>query len=261
MAAKKIIIRAVRPTWPLLAAIVSCVSVGVVTAETRDRVTRVVPLPSGVPIRLDASVADVTITGSNRPDVLVDIVRRAPTAADLTRYPVQIDESPQLVHISALQVEDGRDANLRSEIAITAPTTASFQAIRVFEGRVRVANLRTACDVDLRRGPIEASALAGRIRLESGIGSIEVSDSELTPGGMMRLRVFNGALRVQFPRTPANARVLAVTFRGTITSDIPLTRKEQFGPRFGETTIGSGDPVMSMDVVYGDITIRVKGAG
>ena len=73
----------------------------------------------------------------------------------------------------------------------------------------------------------------------------------------MRLRVFNGPLRVRFPRLPANARLLAVTLRGTITSDIPLTRKEQFGPRFGETTLGSGDPVMSMDVVYGDISIRV----
>ena len=132
-----------------------------------------------------------------------------------------------------------------------------FQAIRVFEGRVRLTNLRSACDVDLRRGAVEASALAGRIRLESGIGSIDVRDSELTPGGMMRLRVFNGPLRVRFPRMPASARVLAVTLRGTLTSDIPLTTKDQFGPRFGEATIGAGEPVLSMDVVNGDIAIRV----
>ena len=74
---------------------------------------------------------------------------------------------------------------------------------------------------------------------------------------MMRLRVFNGPLRVRFARAPANARILAVTFNGTITSDIPLTKKDQFGPRFGETTIGDGDPVMSIDVVTGDIAITV----
>jgi hypothetical protein len=247
----------VRAVRALLAALVSCAWVGAGTAETHDRVTRAVPIEPGVPIRLEATVADVAITGANRPDVLIDIVRHAPSAADLAKYPVEINQRPDLLHISARQLDDGRDASLRSEITITAPAAANFQAIRVFEGRVRLANLRHACDVDLRRGPVEASALAGRIRLESGIGSIDVKDSELTPGGMMRLRVFNGPLRVRFARMPANARVLAVTLRGTIASDIPLTKKEQFGPRFGETTVGSGDPVLSMDVVYGDISIRV----
>jgi len=245
----------VRQAW--LVALVPCASIAVITAETRDRVTKVVGLQAGVPIRIEATVADVTITGSNRPDVLVDIVRHAPAADDLAKYPVRIEQTPDMVHIAAVQVADARDANLRSEIAIAAPSTANFQAIRVFEGRVRLTNLRTACDVDLRRGAVEASALAGRIRLESGIGSIDVKDSELTPGGMMRLRVFNGPLRVRFPRMPASARILAVTLRGTITSDIPLAKKDQFGPRFGEATIGSGDPVMSMDVVNGDIAIRV----
>ena len=56
---------------------------------------------------------------------------------------------------------------------------------------------------------------------------------------MMRLRVFNGPLRVRFAKPPANARILAVTFNGRLTSDIPLTMKDAFGPRFGETTLGT----------------------
>jgi hypothetical protein len=230
-------------------------------ADAADRVTRTVPLTPGVPIRIEATVADVTIVGSNRPDVLVEIVRHAPTSADFAKYPVVIEDRRDGLRVTVLQApirgEPGRDANLRTEIAIAAPATAVFQAVRVFEGRVKVSNLKTAVDVDLRRGPVEATALAGRVRLEAGIGSIDVNDSALTPGGMMRLRVFNGPLRVRFARAPANARILAVTFNGTITSDIPLTMKDQFGPRFGETTIGDGDPVMSIDVVTGDIAITV----
>jgi hypothetical protein len=216
------------------------------------------PLAAEMPIRVDATIADVTITGSNRPDVLVDIVRRAPTSVELAKYPVSIEQKAGALEIGAVQIADRRDARLRTEIAIAAPATAMFQSIRVFEGRIRLTNLRASCDVDLRRGAIDASALAGRIRLEAGIGSIDVNDSELTPGGMMRLRVFNGPVRVRFPRTPASARILAVTLHGRITSDIPLTKKDQFGPRFGETTIGSGEPVLSMDVVKGDITLTVS---
>jgi hypothetical protein len=226
-------------------------------AET-ERVTRVVPLAPGMPIRLDATIADVTITGSNRPDVHIEIVRRAPTPGDLAKYPVAIEQKADALHIAAVQIADGRDAQLRTDIAIAAPATAAFQSIRIFEGRIRLTNLRTACDVDVRRGAIDATAIAGRIRLEAGIGSIDVDDAELTPGGMMRLRVFNGPVRIRFPRTPASARILAVTLNGRITSDIPLTKKDQFGPRFAETTIGSGDPVLSMDVVKGDITLSVS---
>jgi hypothetical protein len=251
----EIIIRGVSSAWP--AAVVFTVPIAVLTAETNDRVMRTVAIAAGTPIRLQATVADVTITGSRRPDVGIDIVRRAPSAADLAKYPVSIEHTSEALEITAVQAGDGRDARLKTEIVIAAPADARFQSVRVFEGRVRLMNLRASCDVDLRRGPIEAGSLAGRIRLESGIGSIDLRDSELTPGGMMRLRVFNGALRVQFSRMPASARILALTFRGTITSDIPLERKETFGPRAGETTIGAGDPVMSMDVVYGDIVIRV----
>jgi hypothetical protein len=229
--------------------------------DVTDRVSRVVPLAEGTPIRVDATVADVTIVGSNRPDVLVEIVRRAPSAADLSSYPVVVGQRDGALHITVVQAsingEPGRDANLKTEIAITAPATAKFEAVRVFEGRVRVSNLKAVVDVDLRRGPVEGKGLAGRIRLESGIGSVDVQDSELTRGGMMRLRVFNGPVRVRFARAPSSARILAVTFNGTISSSIPLTKKDQFGPRFGETTIGDGDPVVSIDVVTGNVEITV----
>lgn len=227
-------------------------------ADTTDRLARTLPLAPGRPIRIEATVADLTIVGSDRTDLAVEIVRRAPSAADLAKYPVVIDENPAGLRIAAVQVDAGRDARLKTDITIAAPATAVFQAIRLFEGRVKLTNLRGVCDLDLRRGAIEAAGVAGRVRLEAGIGSVDVGQAELTPGGMMRLRVFNGPLRVRFARPPANARILAVTFNGTIASEIPLTIRDTFGPRFAETTIGSGDPVMSLDVVKGDITI---GAG
>jgi hypothetical protein len=228
------------------------------TGAAIDRTSRTIPLDASTPIRIDATIAEVTIVGSDRPDLSVDVVRHAPAETDLARFPVAIETTAEGVHVSVVQADGGRDAALKSEITVAAPLSATLQAVRVFEGRVTLANLHAACDVDLRRGAIEASGLAGRIRLEAGIGSLDVRDSELTAGGMMRLRVFNGPLRVRFAKPPVNARILAVTFNGRLTSDIPLTRKDRFGPRFGETTIGTGDPVLSMDVVKGDIAIELR---
>ena len=181
------------------------------------------PLAAGTPIHVDATIADVTIVGSGRSDLQVDVERRAPARDELARLPVAIDARADGIHITARQQGDARDAALKSVIVIAAPADAVFETVRVFEGRVHVQNLTRACDVALERGAIEAVGVGGRVRLDAGLGSIDVKSAELTAGGMMRLRVFNGPLRVRFARPPANARILALTFNGAITSDIPLT--------------------------------------
>ena len=226
-------------------------------AVVSDRTARVMPIAAGTPIRIDATVADVVITGSARTDLRIEVERRVPGRDDLARLPVTIDSGAGGVRIAALQEHDARNADLKAIITIAAPVDADLRSVRVFEGSVRLTNLQRACDVELRRGVIDGDRLAGRIRLESGLGGIEVRDSELTTDGVMRLRVFNGPLRVRFARQPTNARILAVTLNGAIASEIPLTVKDQFGPRFGESTLGTGNPLLSADVVKGDITFSV----
>jgi len=225
-------------------------------ADAVDRVSRTVPIGAGA-IRVDATIAELTIAAADRADVQVDIERHAPTRADFARFPATIETTPDGVCVSVAQADEGRDPHLKSTIAIAAPASAVFPSVRVFEGHVRIDDVRSAADVAIRRGAIDATRLAGRIRLESELGAIDVRNAELTPDGMLRLRVFNGPVRVRFAHRPANARILAVTLNGSVSSDIPLTMKDQFGPRFGETTIGAGDPVLSMDVVKGDIALTV----
>ena len=196
-------------------------------ADTSDRLSKTVPLPPGRAIRIEATVADLSIVGSDRTDLAVEIVRRAPSAGDLAKYPVVIDDNPSALRIAVSQAEAGRDPALRTDIAIAAPVTAVFEAIRVFEGHVRLTNIKGVCDVDLRRGAIDAAGIGGRVRLEAGIGSVEVRQAELTSGGMMRLRVFNGPLRVRFCvgrfarffRRVAHGRILAIS------PGIPLFRR------------------------------------
>jgi hypothetical protein len=249
--------RAVRYPASSIALVVAAIVPSLGAAGVSDRTSRVLPFAAGTSIRVEATVADVVITGSTRSDVRVDVERRVPGRDDLARLPVTIDSGPDGVHVAVVQDGDARNGDLKAIITIAAPVDADVRSVRVFEGSVKLTNLTRACDVDLRRGVIDADRLAGRIRLESGLGGIEVRDSELTRDGVMRLRVFNGPLRVRFARQPANARILAVTLNGAIASEIPLTIKDQFGPRFGESTLGTGNPLLSADVVKGDITLSV----
>ena len=225
-------------------------------ADVADRVTRTVAAPAKG-VRVDATVGEVAIAGSDRTDVAIEIVRRAPSSAELLRFPASVTQDNGILRVNAVQDNDGRDPRLTSTIVLRIPSATQVDAVRLFEGRVRLESLTSACDVDVRRGAIDAAGLAGRIRLEIGSGPIDLRNASLGAGGMMRLRAFNGAVNVQLAREPENARILALTFNGTITSTLPLTMKDKFGPRFGEATIGSGEPVLSIDVVRGDIAIRV----
>ena len=246
-----------RPLCAALAAAATLLTSAFGATAVVDRVSRTLPIAARGEIRVDATIADLTIATADRPDVQIDVERRAPAQADLARFPVAIDAVNDGLRIRVTQDADGRDARLRATIAIVAPAAAVFAPVRVFEGRVRLSNVRSAADVEIRRGAIEGNQLAGRIRLTSELGGINVRGVELMPQGILRLRVFNGPLRVAFAAKPANARILAVTLNGGIASDIPLTTKDRFGPRFGETTIGNGEPVLSMDVVKGDIRVTV----
>src|SRR5258708_11352361 len=106
----------------LLAAIALLVgSATTASAAVTDRVTRTVGLRAGEPIRIDATIADLTITGSNRPDVEIEIVRRAPSSADLAKYPALIETGADGLHISAVHAEGRPHAPPKSQISIPPP--------------------------------------------------------------------------------------------------------------------------------------------
>lgn len=222
-------------------------------ADIGDRVQRTVPLPPGATIVVEASNAVVRIVGSARDDLGIHVERVAPTAADLATFPVVIDADDRRVRLAVRQ--PGTDARLRATIRLDVPMRAHVEAVRVDEGGLDVTDFSGTLGADLRRGAIAATRVGGVLRLETGIGDIDVRQARLDPAGLIRLRTFNGDVRLALDETPQDARLMALALNGTITSAIPLTTKTAWGPRWGEATLGRGEPVVSIDVVTGDIRI------
>ncbi|MBI2833309.1 MAG: hypothetical protein HYX76_02660 [Acidobacteria bacterium] len=232
---------------------------GARAGDETSRTTRTLRLPAKAVVEVEATIGEISISGWDRPDLFIELVRHAPSTADLERIRVAIEEGVGRARVRVVQADDRNDPALWSDITIKTPVTTVFESVKLFEGRIELTNLRGAVTADLRRGSIEASDIAGAIRLESGIGDVVCKRAELTPEGVLRLRAFNGNVDLQLARMPADARILALSFNGTITSTIPLTLRTRFGPRFGEATLGRGEPVISIDVVNGNISIRAPG--
>ena len=138
------------------------------------------------------------------------------------------------------------------------PQTATIERIGVHEGRITIDSFNGRITADIQRGPIDGRNLAGTMRLTAEIGSVTLTNTRLSKDGLLRLRTFNGDVRLTLAERPADARILALALNGQIKSDIPLTRRDSWGPRWGETTLGKGEPVISIDVVTGTIEIKLQ---
>ncbi len=145
---------------------------------------------------------------------------------------------------------------VRADVTVRVPRHAVIERVHVLEGRIAIEGFSGALTADIRRGPIEGRQVSGTLRLECGIGSVTLTDARLIEGGLLRLRAFNGDVRLSLGARPADARVMALALNGHIKSDIPLTVKDTWGPRWGEATLGKGEPVISLDVVTGRIEIK-----
>jgi hypothetical protein len=237
--------------------VVLCVAASLPAAAVGDRQTRTLSL-TGRTLALEVTIGQVRVEGADRIDAEIQIERSAPTAAALERLPVAVDETPDRVTIRIVQPDGGTDPAVRSDVVLRVPVDAKIDRLRVMEGGVIVRRFGGLLTADVRRGPIEAADVSGTLRLETGIGSVTLENARLSEGGLLRLRAFNGDVRLQMPGPPAHARVLALALNGSIQSDIPLTARDTWGPRWSEATFGKGEPVISIDVVTGKIQIRTR---
>lgn len=235
-------------------AVAAVFAIGLVSAT--DTQSRIVALPAHRALTLETTVGNVRIVGESRQDARIEIVRKAPSREQLVGIPVTIDETPAEVRIVAAQREGASDPGLTTDVTLWVPQTARLSSIRLVEGRLTLTSVHGEVTADVRRGSIETVDSEGTLRLETGIGDIVANRVRLAPGGLLRLRAFNGDVRLTLAERPVDARVMALALNGTITSDIPLTMKNTWGPRWGEATLGKGEPVISIDVITGAIQIK-----
>lgn len=219
---------------------------------------RSVALPPATPVRIRLDVGTLTVTGSARPDVAVRIVRHAPDAEALRTLEEHVAVTPDGLEVTVVPRGRTHDATLSSTVVVELPAAQPVADLQLFEGPLRLAGLSGPLRATVTRGSIEASELSGDVRLETVMGPISVRRGQHPLDAPLRLRTFNGDINLSLPSPLPNARILALALNGTVTSTLPLTTRTTVGPRFSEATFGSGNPVVTLEVVNGHI--RITGA-
>lgn len=239
------------PEWPLAGAV----------QRAQDRLERTIELTAGAALAVHVGAGSVRITGApGRDDVRVVVTRQAASADLLAAAPVSIAERDGRMWIDPTPGDAGRDRRIRAEVVAEVPPGIVLDDLAIDDGRLELRGLRGSVRAAVAHGPIVADDVTGILRLETTIGAVEVTRAQLTPGGLIRLRTFNGDVRLRFATPPEDARVMALALNGTVTSSVPLRTATAWGPRWGEASIGRADRVVSIDVVTGAIRIEAPAA-
>lgn len=253
------IARRPRLRWVALCAVVATVPV-LHARRADDRLDRTVPLAPGQAIAVRVPHGRVRITGrAGRGDVHVVVERRAASPDLLASTAVALAADATGVRLDTAPGPAASSRAVTAEVTVEVPADATIDPVTLDEGRLDLTGLTGAVRAMVAQGPIRAADMAGVVRLETTIGSVVLTGARLVAGGLIRLRAFNGDIRLGFAAPPEDARIMALALNGTISSSVPLTTRNAWGPRWGEASIGAADRVVSLDVVTG--TIHIDGAG
>jgi hypothetical protein len=199
-----------------------------------ERVDRTVSIRAGGQLRLKNFSGRVTITGSNRADIVVHAGRRA-TRDRLDHIKLEIVETGSGVSIEANKKDSGwteRDNNVvDTEFEIQVPADVALD-VEVFSSSVFVKEVR------------------GRQRIHTFSGEIDVTGAEAA----IDAETFSGDIGVKMVQG-ASASVDFDSFSGELRSDVPMTTRMASRRRV-TAEIGAGGTDYHFKTFSGSVRIR-----
>jgi hypothetical protein len=222
------------PAIALLGALTIAAPVAAEQSQT-ERVDRTVSIRAGGQLRLKNFSGRVTITGSNRSDMVVHAVRRAPRER-LDHIKLEIIETASGVSIEANK-KDGewrdRDNNVvDTEMEIQLPIDVALD-IEVFSSDVVVKDVR------------------GRQRIKTFSGDVQVGGAEAA----LDAETFSGDIAVSLVQG-ASASVDFDSFSGSLKSDVAMSYRSRNSRRRIRGDFGTGGTDSHFKTFSGDVRIR-----
>ena len=197
-----------------------------------ERVHKVVPLAQGGTVKLHNFSGRVTITATDRNEVVVDAVRRAPKDR-LERIQLDVSSSGNTVTIEANRKAGTRiglfgNNVVETDFEIQVPRRSTLE-IDVFSSPVTVTGVSGSHSLGSFSGSLSLQDVAGPVTAKtfsgrSRVGLVGVNRPDL------KLTTFSGGIEVRVPAT-VQANLDFDSFSGDLTSDLPLTLDSKHGHR------------------------------
>ena len=195
--------------------------------DETERVSRTVALEPGGTLRLKNFSGRVTITGTDRSEVVVDAVRRAPQAR-LDRIKLDIHTSGSgMVVVDANQRDRswwdfaGGNNVVETDFDIKVPRRTRLD-VEVFSSPVSVTGVDGPHKMHGFSSALVLNDVTGSVRARTFSGSVTIREKSWTPDQTIDVDTFSGSVELHVPDT-ARGTVTFNSFSGRLNSEMPLT--------------------------------------
>jgi DUF4097 and DUF4098 domain-containing protein YvlB len=245
-------------TLAITFAICALVVSGAHAQNETERVNRVLRLDPGGTLNLNTFSGRVTITGTDRPDVVIDAVRRAPRER-LNRITLDIHTEGSTIVVDANHHDrSSRDENnnvVETDFDIKVPTRTNLD-IKSFSSPIDIKGVEGSHDLHTFSSRLRLDDVVGPIKAHSFSGDVEIRARAWQDRQTIDVDTFSGSIQLHVPDS-ARARVRFNSFSGRLTSDMPLTLHSSSRRSF-DATLGGGDSSdgsISLKTFSGDVRI------
>lgn len=228
--------------------------------DETENVSKTVPIAAGGKLELKNFSGRVTITASDRSDVVIEAVRTAPRER-LNRILLDIQADGGNVTINANQRasswNDDNNNVVNTRFDIQVPRKIDVK-VHVFSSPVTITGVEGDYDVDSFSGSLSLTGPSGAVKAKTFSGDIDIACAPSVSKPEITANTFSGDIEVRVPAN-ASASVDFNTFSGDLDTSLPLTliRKSKRSLEASLNASGSRPSnELKLKTFSGDVTIR-----
>jgi hypothetical protein len=195
--------------------------------DDTEHVSRTIPLDPGGTLRLKNFSGRVTISASDRPEVVVDAVRRATRSRlDRIRLDIHTTGSNEVV-IDANQRDHswwdfaGGNNVVETDFDVKVPRRTNLD-LSVFSSPVTVEGVEGSHRVHSFSARLVFADVAGPVWAKTFSGSVSIREKSWTANQSIDVETFSGSIDLRIPEN-AHGAVTFNSFSGHLNSELPLT--------------------------------------
>jgi len=243
---------------------ISALAVPALTAADRwtdetERITRTVKLEPGGTVRVNSFSGRVTITGTDRSEVVVDAVRRAPRSRlDRIKLDVHTEGSDRVVIDANRRQrsfwEFGNNV-VETDLDVKMPRRANLE-VSVFSAPVTIEGVEGSEKLNSFSARITITDVSGPVRAHTFSGPVLIRARSLDTDHPIDVQTFSGSIELHVPES-ARGTLRFNSFSGRLDSAMPLTLGTGGSRRSIRAELGGGGgPMLNFKTFSGSVRIN-----
>ena len=228
-------------------------------ADETEHVNRTLRMEPGGTLRLKNFSGRVTITASDRPEVVIDAVRRA-SRERLARIKLDIrTEGPNVVVVDANRRDRSWFELTRGNTSSRPTSTSKLPRktnldVSVFSSPVTVEGIEGSHNVHSFSARLSLNDVVGPIKAHTFSGAVVIRETAWEPNQTIEVDTFSGNVELHVPET-ARGSVSFNSFSGRLNSEMPLTLHSSSRRSLRADLGGGGDGRLRFKTFSGSVRI------